>query len=44
MAGEFRVESRFAREFAANPIGAAPHLRSRIAVVDEPTLLNLQER
>jgi hypothetical protein len=38
------VESGFPRESAADPIGVAPHLRSCIAVVDEPTLLNLQER
>ena len=44
MAGEFRLESGFPGEFAADPIGVAPHLRSCIAVVDEPTLLNLEER
>jgi hypothetical protein len=38
------VESGFPRESAADPIGLAPHLRSCIAVVDELTLLNLQER
>jgi hypothetical protein len=38
------VESGFPREFAADPVGVAPHLPSCIAVVDEPTLLNLQER
>jgi hypothetical protein len=42
--GSVGWEAASAQEFAANPIGVAPHSRSCIAVVGEPKLLNLQER